>query len=372
MVYRNSDIKHLDIMASIAASEPQEPDAVIVEASLSLDESILKLCCGLRDKGLTSQAEALERKFITYKAAANVHLYRTHDEDGEDLVHAAHPDGDTNMGDGELGDVETIVSKHKKIVDIIQKTPTGKLANIVQQCKLILAQAVEEPEDSAEKKSRETITAARTTFNSLSKEIVKNVGADANEFIRYNEQFAAMVEKFNKIPSAVAIDKLNQIVMEARATVRDLADDENLLVQLFKAYWTDSYPDTNTQGSINISKKYLSKFTNAFAGIQKSLEDAKNQLEGLDEEEQPAVENPLSIKAQESLNTLGQWKQVIDKDPENSPEDKQKADTWINDTAAKINDILESSKTQVATPQMEQELNTIAQEMNQFKAVWIG
>lgn len=141
MVYKISDVAHLDLMAALEELKPAESDEVIVESKGSLDENILKLCNGLRGQGLDSYAESLEKKFITYKAAANTHLYRAHDEDGVDLINAAHPDGDVNMGDGERGDVETIVSHQKKMIDVVQKTPTGKLASYVEQCKIVLGQA---------------------------------------------------------------------------------------------------------------------------------------------------------------------------------------------------------------------------------------
>lgn len=126
-------------MDSLAKSEADEV-FLQEKTELSFDENILKLCEGLRAKGFDKHAEELENKFVSYKAAANTHLYRVHDEDGEDQVHAAHPDGDAPTNDGDLGDVETIVSKHKKIVDVIQKEPTGKLGAYVEQCKIALGQ----------------------------------------------------------------------------------------------------------------------------------------------------------------------------------------------------------------------------------------
>lgn len=111
-------------------------------ADLSLDESILKLSTGLRNKGFVKQADELEKDFISYKVATNTHIYRAHDEDGEDIINAAHPDGDAKTNDGEFGDIETILSKHKKIVDVIQKEPTGKLGSYVNACKIALGQNV--------------------------------------------------------------------------------------------------------------------------------------------------------------------------------------------------------------------------------------
>jgi len=145
MVYSISDIKHLEAMKSL--DERQAPEVNVktllgtnASQPASFEQNILKLCCELRTKGFERHAASLETKFLALKTA-KVHLYRAHDEDGEDLVHAAHPDGDVNMGDGELGDVETTVSKHKKIVDVVNKQPTGKLAAYVAQCKMVLGQA---------------------------------------------------------------------------------------------------------------------------------------------------------------------------------------------------------------------------------------
>ena len=144
MVYSIKDIKHLETMKTLADKQPMEPDvktlmSLNVVGDASFEENVLKLCNSLRTKGFLRYAEELETKFLLFKQA-DVHLYRAHDEDGEDIIDAAHPDGDVNMGDGELGDVETIVSKHKKIVDVLEKTPTGKLASCINHCKIVLGQ----------------------------------------------------------------------------------------------------------------------------------------------------------------------------------------------------------------------------------------
>ena len=145
MVIKQADIKHLCVMAEL---ESIPPPAIDIKAVLALDSAqepsdltsqILNLSSALRRGGFEKHAEELEQKFVQYKTA-DVHLYRVHDEDGDDLVDRAHPDGDVNVGDGEHGDVETISSKHKKIVDVIRKQPTGKLGAYVAACKVVLGQ----------------------------------------------------------------------------------------------------------------------------------------------------------------------------------------------------------------------------------------
>lgn len=131
------DIKHLDVMADLANATPASPYEINIKELLtddtvkevSIDEKILSLCSKLRQEGFSKQADGLESKFLFYRSAS-VHIYNTHNEKGEDLVDAAHPDGDNAICDAtdDLGDVETIVSEHKKLVDIINKDPKGKLA----------------------------------------------------------------------------------------------------------------------------------------------------------------------------------------------------------------------------------------------------
>src|SRR5690606_32866087 len=79
-------------------------------------------------------AQDLEESIVAYKTA-ETHLYKVHEENGEDLLDFAHPEGDFKVGDSKdgLGDVETNLSAHKKMVDVVNKTPTGKLAMAAMQ-----------------------------------------------------------------------------------------------------------------------------------------------------------------------------------------------------------------------------------------------
>lgn len=117
------------------------------DAPLSFSEKILQLSDGLRASGLPKYADDIERKFLLLKRAAANSLYDVSNETGEDLIDFAHPEGNKLLDKAwsELGTVETILEQHKKIVDIIQKKPKGKLAgkNILNAVKIVLAN--EEP-----------------------------------------------------------------------------------------------------------------------------------------------------------------------------------------------------------------------------------
>lgn len=130
MTFTLQDLKHLEIMAeledmSVLVPE-EEPVATVVSAPVSLTENLLLLATKLRTAGFTSQADSLENTFGMYKKAevdANL-LYRAHSETGDDLLEFAHPDGDVEVAPAQdhNGDVETLQSKHEKIVDVVQKT----------------------------------------------------------------------------------------------------------------------------------------------------------------------------------------------------------------------------------------------------------
>lgn len=126
-------------------SEPIEKTASVqedVSPTENLTENIIKLCAGLRKSGMNKVADELETKFVAYKQANT--MYDVHNEKGEDLVDAAHPKGGHKMENVE-GDalVETILEKHLKMLDVVNKKPSGKLAShqdILNAVKVVLGE----------------------------------------------------------------------------------------------------------------------------------------------------------------------------------------------------------------------------------------
>lgn len=111
--------------------------------SNDLLENILKLCSGLRAQGLKEVAAELETKFLNYKQAQT--LYETSTEKGEDLINAAHPKGSHKLEnvDGDEAVVENVLDIHDKLLEMVNKKPTGKLSNakqIIKEVKRVLAQ----------------------------------------------------------------------------------------------------------------------------------------------------------------------------------------------------------------------------------------
>lgn len=112
---------------------------------------LLHLAEGLRERGFISNANVLEQKIFAYKKAAQ---YNSE-------LSSAHPDGDITMDESAtdgLGDVETLESTHEKMLEVINKIPTGKqaalVANILKasEVALELKKKAQDPtvEDSAE------------------------------------------------------------------------------------------------------------------------------------------------------------------------------------------------------------------------------
>lgn len=117
----------------IAKNGPDKP--IKKEAGVEPTDLLSKLANlskNLRKSGRIEEANRLDNKVAIYVTAADkgTHLYRTHDEEGEDLIEFAHPDGDVEIcpSSGGYGKIETQIGQHKKMVDMVQKEPTGNYA----------------------------------------------------------------------------------------------------------------------------------------------------------------------------------------------------------------------------------------------------
>jgi hypothetical protein len=133
MTIKPSDLKSLEILQDLEQRKAKEIDFSFLNQAgedNSLNTKLLKLCSNLRQSGFEVYADSLEQKFLNLKLAEK-HLYNTHDEEGKDLIEFAHPDGDHKVSpaSNNQGDVETVLSRQKKILDVINKKPTGKLAD---------------------------------------------------------------------------------------------------------------------------------------------------------------------------------------------------------------------------------------------------
>lgn len=137
-----------------AAAARVEKKAVSMEPTDDLKQDILKLASALRKQGYEQEASDIEKNFLFFKTA-EVHLYHVHDEEGKDLLEFAHPEGEGKITDSEYGKVETTLSGHQKMLDIVYKEPKGKLA---EAAALIKDSCVEEIADAIKKSFGQALT----------------------------------------------------------------------------------------------------------------------------------------------------------------------------------------------------------------------
>lgn len=114
-----------------------EPLPVVASGDLTVDLAILTN--QLRDKGYVKQAQQLEESWVNFKQAERIVF--------NEILQEGHPDGDAVIGEasGQLGEVETLPSQHEKIVEVVEKKPTGKQAELIEQTLLAVAQTLNIP-----------------------------------------------------------------------------------------------------------------------------------------------------------------------------------------------------------------------------------
>lgn len=127
-----------------ARSLRNKPKSLDLSPSNNLNADLLRLCTGLREKGLVAEAGRLEARFRTLTAQNYVRMYGTDGETGEALLEWAHPEGSVEMAEAQdkHGVVEDKIQQHKMIREIVEKEPTGKLASkdmVVAALRVILA-----------------------------------------------------------------------------------------------------------------------------------------------------------------------------------------------------------------------------------------
>jgi hypothetical protein len=156
------------------------PDGLSKKASKKIDltpssdlmSNILTLCVGLKELGMERYASDLQKKFLNYKEASNA--YETSGETGEDLINSAHPEGSHKLV-GVEGDslFETILDQQLKMINIVNKKPSGKLTNassskdIINTVKFSLGQNT--------KSNKEQLDHLNKTLNLVSDKILRTL-----------------------------------------------------------------------------------------------------------------------------------------------------------------------------------------------------
>lgn len=333
-------IKSEPLQKTAAASEDLSP-------SNNLTENVMKLCSGLRASGLDKYADEVEIKFLAYKQANS--LYNVHNEEGKDLIDAAHPKGGHKMEDLE-GDVlvETILENRLKILNVVNKKPTGKLAShtdILNAVKIVLAG------DPSQIKAK-----------------LNKVLANVNTIFSLHEQ-----ENIIARPLVQGKDTLRELIRSAMENANNPDVLEGLFYQIKAGL--DSFASAFKPGWAfgGSSKEVWGSMEPVFASAYASLAAAQKLSE-----EPDAAPAPVKKPLEDLMNQVNVVKNKVQSWKSIGPVIKQPAAVkWINTELSNLEDILNRYK---AAPEdqhvnlvssLSKELNAELKDINQFEKDWI-
>lgn len=110
----------------------RESSVIDAKSTGDLFADVSKLVDGLKRRGYVVQAEEISNNLLMYKQAECA-LYNLKMETNQEYTDLAHPEGNADIVDaGELGEIETQQSMADKILAVVRKTPTGKLASLAE------------------------------------------------------------------------------------------------------------------------------------------------------------------------------------------------------------------------------------------------
>lgn len=155
MTFKNIKFHESPVMRELERQEirknPPKPEPVVKQASIKLEldpnqeffSQILSLGSLLRKKGFSKEADTLDEKCFLLKQA-ETHLYRVFDQDGEDMLNFAHPEGDIMSFEAQqgLGKIETLQGVQKAMLDVVKKPATGKQTRSTSDAVVLAAMAL--------------------------------------------------------------------------------------------------------------------------------------------------------------------------------------------------------------------------------------
>jgi hypothetical protein len=279
--------------------------------------NILKLCSGLRDLGLEDNANELESKFLNYKQAQSI--YETSKETGDDVIDMAHPDGSHRVSDVE-GDavVETILDRHIKMINVVNKKPTGKLASlsnnsaILNAVKMVVAQSATVPQLIASLQinakgvleAYNSVSSVTRTGTDLPEELVK----EANSVNANNLNFDTLSSIYDKVQGIRSV--LKPGVLNSINNLLNVGITESIWIQI--------------EGKLN----------GVQSAVYKLQEYLKNPVK-----EDVKVDNDFIKRVNSDLKKLKLWLTIVSGDASNSQESKDAALKWISGKMGAINSL---------------------------------
>lgn len=333
-------------------------------ATDNLTENIIKLCNGLRDLGLSKYADELETNFFNYKKADN--LYQTSKEKGEDLVDAAHPHGSHKL-EGVEGDsvIETILDQQMKDLEIVNKTPSGKLskAEAINKVKVVLGQD-NDPNQQIAVKSQQFLNILKRMFNVTGREL-----DDFDPDLFYQ----SMDKQFLANPT---LDNLNKV----KSRIDGLKDSMSpgFFGGLSKDTWSKVEGTFSVLNQIIDQMIELRKAANIASYKDIVTEKEKSNVEIGD----AIMDNPIITnfdnQVLSALSVVSRYRAQIKTDPELSDNEKNKGIDWLDKKNRLITELksqfdnLSSQEKINSAPGLLSNLQKLTSNFETFKNQWIG
>lgn len=359
-------VKQEDLIKSASPQIDLTPSGV-----LSID--ILKLCSGLRHNGFDKFADEIELKFVNYKRAATS-LYDSTGETGEDLIDAAHPKGSHKM-EGVAGDAtfHTILDKHLKIVDVVNKQPKGKLASnaaILNAVKIVLAVSPEQAVGEYVK----TIDMAIAVCNEIANK------EDTSEWIKIGKGHGAFVGRYTA-------SKLiyTSVTNHLEALIDNLNDEKKRPANVTQANAILDYTETMkilVEKTDSIDPRAKQKYYSMINAVESRV----GALKGILREETsvappqagtpgaaavtPAQPNNVSEKIEAAKRALNGIATLVASDAGADVDDVRATELWIGKANAALTK-LETNSKNMNPEDVELTLQKITKYFDQVKKQWM-
>lgn len=350
------------------ASRPAVKKADVVPTS-NLMENILKLCEGLKDQGLVAVANELEANYFQFKQAQT--LYEAHKEKGEDLIHAAHPDGSHKLEgvDSEEATFEDILDKHVKILQKIEKKPTGKLesvAHVLSEVKKALGQNTTSLDD------------IKNLVSQVKKKIDTVIGISNDELTFSVTSYGTDIGSKLVNPTVYNLSDVKDkiFVLHHRLDPSALQGNSYGITGVSDYTWNRVQPLLNQ--ATNLINEAIIKRKEYDSGEQSKLEGNDNTgvKKSLDTTASQSVKvyQALLNQIKRSLNVA---KFSIDSDQDNTAQDKQNADAFIDRILTYLTNNIEgkfnaATDKDIAAEGLMPTLNKLNAKVLEFSKQWVG
>jgi hypothetical protein len=332
-----------------------------LKPSDDLTVNLLKLCNGLRASGFEKQAEELESKFVGYKRAQS--LYGISNEEGDDLVHAAHPKGSHKLENVDSNEAvfEDILDRHNQFVEVVNKKPIGKLSssrNVIDAVKVVFAQA------ATAEQFQSAIQHAVDEVNN----IVNTVSRLSDKELTFStQQYRDAISQLTQNPTIDNLQKAQSWLSKFRARL----DPSGLLH--YTTLGTSGLSEDTWRGVQGLLNKADRDISNAISWRQQ-FKDLENE-QGVSPSVNPAtqsgniqvgemsnVADPVVGKGANLVNTLKAYQSV------GNVARNAIAMTWIKNQIKEIQNVMQRYDSAETTGQLDKVKSSLEQEMNTKEA----